>query len=245
MIRELQSRSQAKIQIDHSGVSGLQADQKQVTITGTADSVAKAKEMVLFLVANPMCDAQQSLNMLIDDKVRTGGIWGSGPPYLNLPNQGHNMQPHMMPQPSHGYNYANPAVPGGYGAAQVGLQQYGGAPQGGPQYPQQAYPVVQPAAYAAAGSMMMGGGGRETEMIYAQKQYMGRIIGSKGVTVNDLQRRSGCDIQINQVCCNAHYRRTQMFINFSLTLIVRLLSISFYCTILDRSDVCDSNRSCA
>ena len=74
MIRELQSRSQAKIQIDHSGVSGLQADQKQVTITGTADSVAKAKEMVLFLVANPMCDAQQSLNMLIDDKVRTGGI---------------------------------------------------------------------------------------------------------------------------------------------------------------------------
>lgn len=27
---------------------------------------------------------------------------------------------------------------------------------------------------------------------------MGRIIGSKGVTINDLQKQSGCDIQINQ-----------------------------------------------
>jgi rRNA processing protein Krr1/Pno1 len=28
--------------------------------------------------------------------------------------------------------------------------------------------------------------------------YMGRVIGQKGVTINDLQKRSGCDIQINQ-----------------------------------------------
>jgi len=27
---------------------------------------------------------------------------------------------------------------------------------------------------------------------------MGRVIGSKGVTINDLQKKSGCDIQINQ-----------------------------------------------
>jgi len=27
---------------------------------------------------------------------------------------------------------------------------------------------------------------------------MGRIIGQKGITINDLQKRSGCDIQINQ-----------------------------------------------
>jgi len=28
--------------------------------------------------------------------------------------------------------------------------------------------------------------------------YMGRIIGQKGVTINDLQKRSGCNIQVNQ-----------------------------------------------
>ena len=36
------------------------------------------------------------------------------------------------------------------------------------------------------------------EIFYASKNFMGRIIGQKGVTINDLQRRSACDIQINQ-----------------------------------------------
>jgi KH domain len=64
MIRELQNRSQAKIQVDHSGTSGVDPSEKQVTITGTEESVVKAKEMVLFLVANPSHDAMQSLNMV-------------------------------------------------------------------------------------------------------------------------------------------------------------------------------------
>ena len=102
-----------------------------------------------------------------------------------------------MPQPAQGYNYAQPPMGGAYVAPQGGAQQYGGAPHGGPQYGQQAYPAVQPGSYGGGGPMM-GVGGRETEMVYAQRQFMGRIIGSKGVTVNDLQRRSGCDIQINQ-----------------------------------------------
>jgi predicted RNA-binding protein YlqC (UPF0109 family) len=87
MIRELQSRSQAKIQVDHSGNSGLDHSEKRVTITGTDQAVTKAREMVLFLVANPMMDAMQAINMLIEDKVHRGGIWGSGPPYPNLPSQ--------------------------------------------------------------------------------------------------------------------------------------------------------------
>ena len=41
-------------------------------------------------------------------------------------------------------------------------------------------------------------GGSEVEIFYAAKTFMGRIIGQKGVTINDLQKRSGCDIQINQ-----------------------------------------------
>ena len=40
--------------------------------------------------------------------------------------------------------------------------------------------------------------GPKTEFFPAAKMYMGRIIGQKGVTINDVQKRSGCDIQINQ-----------------------------------------------
>jgi rRNA processing protein Krr1/Pno1 len=224
MIRELQSRSQAKIQIDHSGQSGIAMDQKQVTITGTNDSVLKAKEMVLFLVANPLMDAQQSLNMLFDDKIRCGTKWGSGPPYVNLPNQGINMQPHMVPAQfqvmsqgySSGYQQAVPAQHhggGGGGYPPVSQAPYGGAPMGGgallPGGGGGGYPPHQAHHHHHAQQGYGGGGGggpgygmavdgRETDVVYAAKQFMGRIIGGKGVTVNDLQRRSGCDIQINQ-----------------------------------------------
>jgi predicted PilT family ATPase len=73
MIRELQSRSHAKIQVDHQRHTG--SDQKHVTITGSDQSVAKAKEMILFLVANPLMDAMQSINMLVEDKLQRGGVW--------------------------------------------------------------------------------------------------------------------------------------------------------------------------
>ena len=175
MIRELQSRSQAKIQVDHRGVSGLDASEKQVTMTGTEQAVVKAKEMVLFLVANPMMDAMQSLTMLMDDKIQRNGVWGSGPPYPNLPNSGQNMQPG-----GGGHGYDQP-YGGGGGGGHYGNQGYGGGPQS----------YQQPQSYG-------GGGGNDTEIFFAAKHFMGRIIGSKGVTINDLQKRSGCDIQINQ-----------------------------------------------
>jgi rRNA processing protein Krr1/Pno1 len=206
MIRELQSRSQAKIQIDHTGQSGIPADQKQVTITGTHEAVMKGKEMVLLLVANPLMDAQQSLNMLMDDKIRGGSNWGSGPPYLNLPNHGINMQPHMV-------------APSFQGGAQ-GYGMYGQPSMGAVPQPMQSgmmaggYPPQQTSNMYATGTMGYPtqhlqqqqqqpqqtylGDGRETELLFVSKQFMGRIIGSKGVTINDLQRRSACDIQINQ-----------------------------------------------
>lgn len=182
MIRELQSRSQAKIQVDHNGQSGLNSDEKQVTITGTELAVAKGTEMVLFLVANPMVDAMQSISMLVEDKSR-GGVWGSGPPYPNLPNQGQNMQQHQ--------------VGGGNGYD----QQYGGGYQQQNAYGQQnAYAAAAPMYQQQQGSYGQYGnqGGDQMEIFYAAKNFMGRIIGQKGVTINDLQRRSTCDIQINQ-----------------------------------------------
>eukprot|EP00536_Pseudo-nitzschia_multiseries_P002268 jgi/Psemu1/183165/e_gw1.30.42.1 len=179
MIRELQSRSQAKIQVDHKGACGLDSSEKQVTMTGTEQAVVKAKEMVLFLVANPLMDAMQSLNMLIDDKIQRGGVWGSGPPYPNLPQNGNNMQPGGGGGGG-GYGYDQPYGGGGGGG------HYGG---GGPP---QSYQQQQP-SYGGGG-----GGGMDSEIFFAAKHYMGRIIGTKGVTINDLQKRSGCDIQINQ-----------------------------------------------
>lgn len=182
MIRELQSRSQAKIQVDHSGAAGLPAHEKQVSVTGTAEAVAKAKEMVLFLVNNPMMEAQQSLNMLVEEKRSGASAWGSGPPYPNMPNQGMNMQPPTAMAPVDPYGGGGDPYGGAYGHQQQAAYQQQMPPM--QQHPQQ-MPHQQPRSDGA-------------ETMYAPKQFMGRIIGSKGVTINDLQQRSGTHIQINQ-----------------------------------------------
>ncbi|KAG7345283.1 KH domain containing protein [Nitzschia inconspicua] len=189
MIRELQNRSHAKIQVDHSGGGGLDPSEKQVTVTGTEQAVIKAKEMVLFLVANPYMDAMQSLNMLIEDKVQRGGVWGSGPPYPNLPQNGQNMQPQAA---STGYDqpYYGGVAQGGAPSYGAPAMPYGGGSYGSP--PPVAAPVYQQPVVTSLG------GGMESEIFFAAKTFMGRIIGQKGVTINDIQKRSACDIQINQ-----------------------------------------------
>ena len=175
MIRKIQSESQAKVQVDHTH---LQTDSsRSVTITGMNESVVKAEEMISFLCANPAADAMQSLNMLIRDKVTGGGVWGSGPPYPNLPNQGQNMVIDAMGGGG-----------GGYGEGGVG---YGGNVYGNGGN-------ALPTMGGYTGSSGGGVGGIETEVVPCAKNYMGRVIGQKGVTINDLQKRSGCDIQINQ-----------------------------------------------
>lgn len=172
MIRKLQSESQAKIQVDHSG-AGMDANHRQVTITGTNESVCKAEEMIMFLSANPAVDAMQALHMLIRDKTQGGGVWGSGPPYANLPNQGQGMPDEMGGGYQGGGGYGQ--MSGGHGGyGQASDNRYG--PSGG------------------GGGGGMGGG----DVFPCAKTHMGRVIGQKGVTINDLQKRSGCDIQINQ-----------------------------------------------
>jgi far upstream element-binding protein len=188
MIRKLQAKSQSKIQVEHHG-GAAPPGQKQVTITGTVQAVDKGTEMVLFLTTNPAMDASQALDMLIEEKLR-GSAWGSGPPYTNMPNQGINMQPQMA---AHDGGYG-----GGVAYTQQGYQQQpvynnggGGGMYGAPQQP---VATTYPPQQATHG----GAFGIEVDVTYAQKQFMGRVIGQKGVTINDLQRRSGTDIQINQ-----------------------------------------------
>lgn len=196
MIRELQSRSQAKIQVDHTGHSGLDTSEKQVTITGTELAVRKAAEMVLFLVANPLMDANQSINMLAEEKLRSGQQWGSGPPYPGLPNQGQNMEPTPAAGGYDGYGQQQQSYGGAQGGGAAAYSYGGGGGAAAAQYGSYAgaTPAYQQQSYGQYGS----NGGVEVELFYAAKNYMGRIIGQKGCTINDLQRRSACDIQINQ-----------------------------------------------
>eukprot|EP00592_Proboscia_alata_P013326 CAMPEP_0194389022 /NCGR_PEP_ID=MMETSP0174-20130528/101678_1 /TAXON_ID=216777 /ORGANISM="Proboscia alata, Strain PI-D3" /LENGTH=702 /DNA_ID=CAMNT_0039180867 /DNA_START=31 /DNA_END=2139 /DNA_ORIENTATION=- len=169
MIRELQSKSQAKIQVDHTGAGSPDPSQRRVTVTGTPLSVDKAEEMINFLTSNPTMDAMQALNMLIQEKQSGRSRWGSGPPYSSMPN-------------------------GGMGMASAGYGAYGQNQQGSNGNNQQQY-----GGYGGAGNATQyGAGGTETEVYPCAKMYMGRVIGQKGCTINDLQRRSGCDIQINQ-----------------------------------------------
>ena len=173
VVRDLQIRSQARVQIDHVPRPGIDDDKRRVLITGTPDSVEKAKEMVQFLVANPDMDSMEALNILINDKI-AGTPWGSGPPYLNLPNQGAGMQP--VRQPFLGaasyHTYAQHAYAYPY------VQGYGAPP----------YSHGMPYEYEEPVS----------EVMPVAREFMGIIIGSKGVTVHDLQRRSGTHIQCNQ-----------------------------------------------
>jgi len=196
MVREMQNRSHAKIDFDHGAQVG--PDQKRVVVTGTNQAVVKAKEMILFLVANPNMEAMQSINLLVDDKLRGGGQWGSGPPYPNLPNQGINMRPETNDHGGGGGagGWFPPGGGGGYGGPP------GGGGFGGP--PGAGGPGFGPPGGSDSGGMgrFQGGGGGPggsfTDIMYAKKQFMGRIIGSKGATINDLQKKSGTDIQINQ-----------------------------------------------
>ncbi|KAL7522251.1 hypothetical protein ACHAWX_006948 [Stephanocyclus meneghinianus] len=173
MIRELQSKSSAKIQVDHNA-SG---EMRHINVTGTEQSVLKAEEMIRFLSVNPAVDAHEAIAMLIRDKATTGAPWGSGPPYPNLPNQGQGMP---------ASNDMGGGVYGG-GVGGYGQQQQ---PYGGGYVAQPASPYGQQFPTGVAGIM--------TEIFPCEKMYMGRVIGQKGVTINDLQKRSGCDIQINQ-----------------------------------------------
>ena len=174
MIRRLQHDSMAKIQVDHSNNQG---HERTIVVTGMKDAVTKAEEMILFLTSNPLCDAAQSLAMLVGHKANSGKPWGSGPPYEGLPNNGIGMTESNIPSHFGG---------GGYGNSGMVM-------------PQQQTTINEFGNVVSAGySNTSGNGGIECEVVPMPKFQMGRIIGQKGVTINDLQKRSGCDIQIDQ-----------------------------------------------
>lgn len=177
MIRKLQSESQAKIQVDHS--AGMDQNHRQVTITGMKESVSKAGEMILFLCANPAVDSMQALQMLEREKTQSGQEWGRGPPDLNFPNQGQEM-------PLNGLVGRDTCSTAGFSYKGLECIALNGQLTSENRH--------RPSGCGAANAI----GAIECELFPCAKMYMGRVIGQKGVTINELQKRSGCDIQINQ-----------------------------------------------
>lgn len=70
------------------------------------------------------------------------------------------------------------------------------------QQPQPGFPSVYPQTQFTPQQQFPAQGattpGIESEIFPCPKRRMGIVIGQKGVTIKDVQRRSGCDIQINQ-----------------------------------------------
>eukprot|EP00957_Ditylum_brightwellii_P064494 4894365-Ditylum_brightwellii.AAC.1 len=124
MIWELQSKSQAKIQVDHLGAGGVDLAHHQVTVTGTEESVVKVEEMTSFLCDNLAIDAMWAIDMLIQYKTQGGGVWGSGPPYANLPNPGQGMSSDSG-DGSNGYGGHGNSGYGGHGHQSGGYDGYG------------------------------------------------------------------------------------------------------------------------
>ena len=217
MIRELQSKSQAKIQVDHTGAGGVDPTKRQITLTGTEQAVVKAEEMIQFLTANPTMDAMQALSMLMDEKNRPGAKWGAGPPYNSMPNGGIGMDNNTRFNQNQSHNQYNNSNNNQQQHGSGSYQQYNNPPNaqynqpsnsnyGG--YPQnnsynsapqnQFNPQQNPYNSQPPQQQSFNNGQTESEIFPCPKMYMGRVIGQKGCTINDVQKRSGCDIQINQ-----------------------------------------------
>jgi hypothetical protein len=59
----------------------------------------------------------------------------------------------------------------------------------------------------------------ETDAVPCERAHIGRIIGPRGATVNDLQRRSSCRIQIDQANCAVHVTGTRYGIELARTML--------------------------
>jgi rRNA processing protein Krr1/Pno1 len=216
--------------VDHT--AGGDVSYRTVTVTGNELSVKRAEEMINLIIANPLADASSAVDMLIREKAQGTSEWGSGPPYVTMPNNGFGMPPSNMAVGGTGAG----GMVGGYGQHQQQQQQpmqYGSYTGGyGQQLQQQAPPSAQPSYghYGSTASRGGGSGGLESEIFYSSKSYMGRIIGQKGVTINDLQKRSGCDIQINQNVpmgqdCEVHIKGSRQGIEMAKQMLNEILQM--------------------
>ncbi|KAL9179157.1 hypothetical protein ACHAXT_008447 [Thalassiosira profunda] len=201
-VRELQIRSGARIQVDHTGdpdprdhgiIGKPKADDalRKVTITGTDASVAAAEEMIAFLAEHPGADGR--------------ALARGGHPYG--PRDDHPLRSSGRSTASHplhadgasvasldGASYywtGSPAMgpaPAAYGHGHVPQGSWDGSWDGASFSPQA----------VEAGSVI------ETDVLPIARRDIPHVIGRKGATVDRLQTSTNCDIQIDQRQCEIH-----------------------------------------
>eukprot|EP00581_Thalassiosira_minuscula_P001789 CAMPEP_0183743818 /NCGR_PEP_ID=MMETSP0737-20130205/65413_1 /TAXON_ID=385413 /ORGANISM="Thalassiosira miniscula, Strain CCMP1093" /LENGTH=741 /DNA_ID=CAMNT_0025979447 /DNA_START=556 /DNA_END=2781 /DNA_ORIENTATION=- len=223
MIRNLQSRSEARIQVDHTCETeqDVYPDSRRVTITGTNDSVQKAEEMILYLVDHvgsahhPRLDGRGARK----EKDWSGGDGNShfsiGTNHNNEKgyvegNEGRVAHPGLpMVSPAESSVASVPTIGGPYwgGEGYAGYECYDGnnnqqnqlpfQPWNTP--PMQQYPIgppPPPTSFAAAPPRFPPLT-IETDVLFCDTSDIGNIIGHHGATIRDLQRRSHCDIRVH------------------------------------------------
>lgn len=207
MIRELQTASHARIQVDHSndypsGNDAAGARTTGVTVTGTEESVRRAEEMILFLSDNPG----------IDGHVLLRKNWGDAASFAKTCQQ--QQQQQGMARDAASVNAAGNPASSAYWTGEFGGQQgavlphalpanasagYGNGTIGYDQQQQECisqswsdpyHPIATPPPLKP--------GSIETDTIPCAKADIGLIIGKRGATINNLQRRTSCNIQIDQ-----------------------------------------------
>ena len=236
MVREVQSKSHARIQIDHGGLlNALDNDEehRQVTITGTDEAVRRAEEMIYFLSENQNMDGhvyvrQQQYHW------KEGGVHHHQH-HASVATGHYHHHPHSHYGHHHGHeqqqqqqqqqqqygmqplldatasttdstgeyeSYWNGRWNASAPAAQAQIQVVANSPASSfnagyptgyyPSYQQQQQQQQQPITTTQP---------IETDVISCEKKDIGHIIGKRGATINDLQHRSNCNIQIDQETC--------------------------------------------
>ena len=209
MIRELQCRSSARIQVDHT-TGGMEGEYTRVTITGTRHAVDAAERMIAFLCANPSVDGRA----LVRDRHWSDEIASTMPPHLppaagdgsdHFRQHGVNVggTTYWLPQANAmGYPAVASVAGGGVGSLSIPTHSHSTSWDSSPagyanndHQQQVSYGPIGPHQYVIPLPLI------ETDTIPCAKMDIGHIIGKRGLTINDIQSRTSCDIQIDQVNC--------------------------------------------
>jgi predicted RNA-binding protein YlqC (UPF0109 family) len=213
MIRDLQIKSHARIQVDHKGeysvdvggggggggeeeeaiptssspTSTNELEFRQVMITGTEESVQRAEEMILHLSNRHIDEFESRHQQQHDQQQQQNGMIS-----LDFTSVDTGMDPYWDRR-SFGLRVAPFTYVSGYGGNNSPLPLQRGS---FPVLPWNASGYFPNPLLLPATSTMI-----ETEIIPCARENIGHVIGRRGVTVNDLQWRSGCNIQLDRRDC--------------------------------------------
>lgn len=187
MIRELQSKSQARIQIDHSR-DGVAAHNRRVSVTGDYQSVASAVEMITHLCHNPTMDSMEVLRRMLA-REKNGVEPLVTPRSYNLATFAH--PPASLPP---AFTPASPAISvRSHGMGLLPSDLFN-TPSDMPLYNEGSTGFANRQHRQLADET----GEAETVTISFPQTKLERIVDPHGIIVNDIQKRSQCDISVKE-----------------------------------------------